>query len=242
MSLINLAGQNNLSNLQSLDEDTLIWIENNKPQFPIFKCDQKFIEFSLDCVQKFTPNQEWFSRSEGINSIHGLRHILRTVANTAYLIKEKNIIDECIIISSLIAASLHDLHRKDDRGDKGHAERTFKWFLSNQKTILKHYCLSNHDIDTNAISTSILFHELLYSQILNNPDYKKNKKIVDLLKSSDALDRYRLPKLKWWINDKYLLLIPSQKAKLFAYTLVVNSERNYLKTGKSKESVIIALK
>jgi len=241
MSLINLAKQDKLPDFQSLDEDTLIWIESNKPQFSILKYDQKFAEFSMNCVQKFTPSQKWFLRSEGINSIHGLRHILRVVANTAYLIKEKNIIDERTITATLIAASLHDLQRKDDRGDNGHAERAARWFLSNQKSILAHYRISDRDIDVNVVSASILFHEQLYSQILNNSDYIKNKIVADLLKSGDALDRYRLPKLKWWINDEYLLLKPSQKSKLFAYTLVVNSERNFLKTGKSKDSVLFAL-
>jgi uncharacterized Fe-S center protein len=41
-----------------------------------------------------------------------------------------------------------------------------------------------------------------------------------------------LPKLKWWIDDKYLSLLPSDKARLFAYTLVIDSERNFLEINK----------
>lgn len=241
MSLISLAEQNNLPDFQFLDKDTLYWIAANKPQFAISKYDQDFIKFSRNKAQKFSPPQEWFLRSEGIDSIHGVRHILRVVANIAYLVKEKGIVDKRMIVTAFIAASLHDLRRKNDRGDEGHADRTVEWFLLNKNSILSHYEVNAADININAVSAAILFHEQKYEQIIDNPDYKKNKIAVDLLKSGDASDRYRLPKLKWWIDDKYLLLLPSDKARYFAYTLVIDSERNFLKTSKSEESVLVAL-
>jgi hypothetical protein len=55
---------------------------------------------------------------------------------------------------------------------------------------------------------------------------------VDIVKTADALDRYRLPKLKWWINDSYLRCLPPDWIKRTAYDLVVASEYLCLETGK----------
>lgn len=238
MSLISLAEQDNLPDFQFLDEDTLCWIIANRPKFVVSKYDQDFVKFSINKVQKFLPLQEWFLENKGIDSIHGMRHILRVVANTAYLVREKNIIDERVIIAVFIAASLHDLRRKNDRGDEGHANRAVKWFLLNKNSILNHYQIDITNVNIDAISAAISFHEQKYEQIIDNPDYKKNKIVVDLLKSGDALDRYRLPKLKWWINDAYLSMVPSEEVKLFAYTLVLESERIFLGEGNSIPAVL----
>ncbi len=241
MSLIALAEQNNLPDFQFLDKDTLSWIANNKPQFTAPAYNRSFVEFTKNKVRKFSPLKTWFLKDEGIDSIHGMRHILRVIANIAYLVKEKGIVDEHIVTNTLIAASSHDLRRKNDKGDEGHADRAVEWFLLNKNSILSHYEVNTADIDINAVSVAILFHEQRYEQIIDNLDYKKNKIAVDLLKSGDALDRYRLPKLRWWIDDKYLLLLPSDKARYFAYILVMDSERNFLKISKSEESVLVAL-
>ena len=175
MNLVSLAEQNNLPDFQFLDRDTLYWIMSNKPQFTISTYNKDFVEFSRNKVQKFTPLQTWFLKSEGIDSIHGIRHILRVIANVAYLVKEKGIVDERIIMAVFMAASLHDLRRKDDKGDNGHADRAVEWFLLNKKTISNHYKINTTDIDIDTVSTAILFHEQRYEQIIDNPDYKKIK-------------------------------------------------------------------
>jgi hypothetical protein len=241
MSLIALVEQNNLPDFQFIDKDTLSWIVNNKPRFTAPVYNRDFVEFTKNKVQKFSPLKAWFLKDERIDSIHGMRHILRVIANIAYLVKEKGIVDEYTITNTLIAASLHDLRRKNDKGDKGHADRAVAWLLSNKNSILGRYEVDTGDIDIDAVSAAILLHEQQHAQIIDSLEYKKNKTVVNLLKSGDALDRYRLPKLKWWIDDKYLSLLPSDKARLFAYTLVIDSERNFLEINKSEESVLSAL-
>lgn len=242
MSLITLAEQNNLPNFQFIDKDTLSWIADNKPKFTVSTYNRNFVKFVKNKTRKFPPHKAWFLRDEGIDSIHGIRHIMRVIANIAYHIKEKDIVDEPTIINALIAASLHDLRRKNDKGDEGHAERAAKWFLSNKNKILSHYdWISTDNINVKAISTAILFHEQYYKKIINDPEYIKNKTVVDLLKLGDALDRYRLPKLKWWINNDYLSLTPSEEAKLFSFMLVLESETIFLEEGgDSVKSVLKA--
>jgi hypothetical protein len=76
---------------------------------------------------------------------------------------------------------------------------------------------------------------------LSDKEYLKHKEIIDLLKTADALDRYRLPKLKWWINDDFVIVIPDESEKSFAYNLVINSEKNYLSINDSVKSVLNSL-
>ena len=51
---------------------------------------------------------------------------------------------------------------------------------------------------------------------------------IEILKTADALDRFRLPKTKRWINTDYLTLIPGKNLINFAHYLVVSSEISYL--------------
>ncbi len=241
MSLISLAEQDNLPDNQLMDEETINWILSNKPDFLFSNFNKNYAIFAMDMVLSFSPPEDWFLRSENINSIHGLRHILRVIANISYLIKENRISNKKIITSVLIAGLLHDLRRQNDKNDNEHAERANIWFIEKQDQILKYFKNINNQIDINSISAAILLHNKDYNVFSGYPNYLKNKFVVDFLKSGDALDRYRLPKLKWWINNQYLSLIPSEEAKLFAYELVLESEKKFLEINDSKKAVLMTL-
>jgi hypothetical protein len=61
--------------------------------------------------------------------------------------------------------------------------------------------------------------------------------LSQFLRTADALDRYRLPKVKWWIDDAYLNKKPSDALKAFAFDLVVRSETDRLQGVSDKDSV-----
>lgn len=65
--------------------------------------------------------------------------------------------------------------------------------------------------------------------------------VIDVLKTADALDRYRLPKLKWWIDDAQIKIVPSDDFKAFSFDLIIASERRFLKGEDNANSIISAL-
>ncbi len=237
MSLIQQASDHNLPLIQNMDQETLSWIIENNPFYDNKIKKKDFLEYGiLEKVKQYLPKKEWFLSDEIYQSIHGIRHILRVSVNVSNLLTSKS--SEILFSRNcLIAASLHDIRRQNDKGDIGHGERSAKWFLDNSEMVSEYYqvVLSANDIDE--ISSSISFHEIPYSELFSDGRYLKNKDIVDIIKTSDALDRYRLPKIKWWINDQFIKLIPTEKEKIFAYELVVLSEKNYLEGVDGVNSV-----
>jgi len=98
--------------------------------------------------------------------------------------------------------------------------------------------------DIISIAAAIELHEIPYDTFTLGQQelYRTNTLLVDVLKTADALDRYRLPKLKWWINDEHLRLRPSLSLKQIAFTVVATSEGNFLKQSDSHASVRSATK
>ena len=238
MSLVDFAQEGTLPKIQLVDVETLKWIEKNRPDF--VKINQPFTPKILEQAKKYLPSKQWFLKKDCVDSIHGIRHILRVIANASNLIfnRKTNLVTARNL---LISSSLHDLRRKDDKGDEGHAIRARDWFIENSNKICRYFevTLSIKDIDE--IASAIYFHEIPYGQILSDKEYLKHKEIIDLLKTADALDRYRLSKLRWWINDDFVIVIPDESEKSFAYNLVVNSEKNYLPINDSVKSVLSSL-
>lgn len=239
-SLVKLAEQKTLPDLQYMDNETLSWIKENSPDFNSVKLKEKHIQRVIEDVKKYTPKSEWFLVQEGIYTIHGLRHIMRVIANVSHLATQRHT-DDVTKRNVLVAAGLHDVRRRNDKGDEGHAERANEWFIANQKKVVDFYGVDLTTKDSEEIGLAIKMHEIPYDDISVQDGYSEFKQSVDLLKTADALDRYRQPKLKWWINDNYLKLIPTLEEKYFAYDLVIRSEENYLGTGDSVKSVLNSL-
>jgi len=238
MSLVDFAQKGTLPKIQLMDIETLEWIEKNRLNF--VKTNQPYSSKIVEQVKKYLPSKHWFLKKDCIDSIHGIRHILRVIANASNLAFNRKT-DLVTARNLLISSSLHDLRRKDDKGDEGHAVRARDWFIKNSETIYRYFGITLSIKDIDEIASAIYFHEIPYGQILSDKEYLKHKEIIDLLKTADALDRYRLPKLKWWINDDFIIVIPNESEKSFAYNLVVNSEKNYLSVNDSAKSVLNSL-
>lgn len=237
-SLVTLASIDELPPIQYMDQETINWIENNKPKFR----NKKILSLvgSKKIIERYIPKKQWFFKKEHWDSIHGIRHLLRVAVWTLLYAREIKYSGNLKVV--LIASVLHDVRRQNDKGDALHGLRSAKWFKKNEKEISKYFSVKLNKFDIEEIYWLMIAHELSWPAVKSNPFYKKYKNSTEIIRTADALDRYRLPKLKWWINEKKLNLKVSNSLKNTAYNLVVLSEYQYLKTRKSIESITKQLK
>jgi hypothetical protein len=213
-----------LPNLQLMDLKTLEWIKRTaKPSFlKISTLRQKFTPFALKDITPFIPQKEWFANSQHISSIHGLRHILRVLINSAVI----NSLEGYTWSPTLMAAAAtHDIRRLNDKSDEGHGLRSAEWIRQNYKSILFTKTFTFDEIE--AICHIISSHELPFKQI--PPEiYRKFKKPINILKAADALDRFRLPTQKWWPKKKLIQVKSAYFMMGLAKYFVYRSETLYL--------------
>ncbi len=230
-SLIVLAKENNLPDYQYMDSETLQWIINNPPQI-ILDSNKDNPIINIELINKFIPKREWFIEAKITDSIHGIRHSGRCLAHTI------NIHKKTPSAELMIAVALHDIGRKNDKNDPGHGERGVLWLENNLDVVLKNIRIK--EIDSRTVINAIKYHEIPYEDIPDNI-INNSKGIIDILKTSDTLDRYIQPKLNWRINDNFLMNKPTDSQKLFAYNLVIQVEKNFISGLSSEEAVMQAL-
>lgn len=238
MSLISLAEQGNLPLHQYMDKETIGWIAANN----IFEGPEPvyFPKISIEKLIKFIPPDEWFLDYRISEGIHGLRHLLR-VGIFSLTLCAINLIPEQKKENLLFAAVLHDIRRICDKDDENHGKRTAEWFLKDIKEITDQFGLKLNEEDKDEIHSLIYCHDLDYDQIKELEYYKKHNEEVDLFKTADALDRYRLPKIKWWFDPNKVKLFVSRDLMNCAYNLVLLSERRHLDGTSNIESVVQSL-
>lgn len=239
MSLWTDAQNKNLPEIQNMDLETLEWIKKEGAGIviEIANLDQNNLEA---IAIKFIPAREWFSIKEKVDSLHGLRHLIRVGVYSHLLFKQSEEDRPLNLNVVVTAAVLHDIKRESDKEDAGHAERAANWFLNNKNLVTKLFNIELTENEVKAVFYSILFHELPQDKI-DIEIYRQYKFYIDLLKTADALDRYIQPKKKWWINEEFLTLKPTAKLKSFAVQLVLKSEKLFLKGENSVNSIINSL-
>ena len=236
ISLVQLANEKRLPDHQYMDSQTLDWIRKNKPD-GYSNSLVKRVSFTTDVVEilsHYSPETDWFLEPDIINSIHGLRHVLRCLAHTSILSKRVHFSAK-ETSEVLIAISLHDCRRTGDKNDSEHGKRASEWFIANLTTLqIKWKQLAG--LNVKKIAKIIELHEVPYTEFKTIEE--SYLPLINVLKTADALDRYRQPKLKWRINEKYIKLQPTKIEKFFAYNLVIKSENRYLSNNSSYLSVI----
>jgi hypothetical protein len=235
-----------------MDLESIHWIQKNKPNFdgrPSINLNLKVnIEKFLKVSSKYSPLPEWFFVSEEMDTIHGMRHILRVSFFTQILISSRN--QESpqdhpnLSRNSLIASFLHDLRRRNDLPDINHSNRAADWFIRNTSLVENQFELRFSQEDVDEIYYTIYFHNKPYKdeRFSRRASFQKHRTTIDILKTADALDRYRLPNVDFWIKDKYLALVPSENLKQLAFELLISSENNFIKGFSNIESVLMGLK
>lgn len=212
-SLWFLAQERLQPDIQNMDQETLDKIKENKPEYRVSSVDYYLTAKEVSLIKDLMPKPEWYLNPEIVSSVHGIAHTLRVMVYVVLL--TRNLINESDREALLIACSIHDTQRMNDKGDEGHEDRAISW-------------LSEHFAQ----------HPLLNQALMILRDTSALSKY---LRVADALDRFRLPKVKWWIDDSYLEIKPTTEMKEFSFNLVVSSEQYRLKGVGDVESIFSCL-
>lgn len=212
-SLWSLAQERKQPDFQYMDQETLDQIKFNKPAFKDSDKEFYFTQKDIDLILDLSPDEDWYLQNEITSSIHGIAHTIRVMVYGLTLARDEVNFED--LKALLLACAIHDTQRLNDRGDEEHEERALTW-LKNKFSDNENY-------------------ELIYKILEGSHEYEK------YLRTADALDRYRLPKVKWWVNDSYLETKPVESVKSFAFDLVTCSEQKVLRGANQKNSVIECL-
>ncbi len=217
------------------DRDSLQWMISHKPKF-LPGCHPLPGEF-IEAVRKNKPwdrmDNRWFANDLTRDGIHGFRHACRVSLLAMYLALEHHPLSEKELAAVMFSGLLHDCRRKNDNADPRHGARAALW-LERNRNILPGRLQSLIP----AIRFSISVHNDPYPRFSGAASYKKYKPFVDLLKTADALDRYRFPRADWWISKKFIVLPAHKKGMAFAFELAYRSESFFFKTADNKRAIL----
>jgi hypothetical protein len=125
-----------------------------------------------------------------------------------------------------LAISIHDIRRINDKKDSGHGKRAAIWLQNNVGLVLSEYNIDSTTLNIGKLLYAIEFHETPDFQIPKAGD--EHNTLLKYLKLVDAMDRFRLPSLKWWLDNKHLSLTAPDEIIMFAFKLVLESESYFL--------------
>lgn len=212
-SLWSLAQERLQPDIQNMDQATLDKIKEHKPEYQVSDVNYYLTVEEVSLIKNLSPKPDWYINPEIISSIHGIAHTLRVMVYAVLLTRD--LINDSDREALLIACSVHDTQRMNDRGDEGHEDRAISW-------------LSEHFAQHPLLNQALM--------ILRDTDA-----LSKYLRAADALDRFRLPKVKWWIDDSYLEIKPTAEMKEFSFNLVVSSEQYRLNGAGDVESIFSCL-
>lgn len=241
-SLVELAARKQLPYHQFTDHATVRWIEANRPDVPDTPAPE-LPGTSQRLLYRSGIPVAWMAEPKLADSLHGIRHAMRTAALAA-LLAEATGLSEDDTATLVLAATVHDCRRLHDKEDRGHGARAAVWLTDNADAVWAHFHLAATPQRIDAASTAVRLHEVPYAAFTADDaaDHARTQHITDLLKSADSLDRYRLPKLSWWPDSSLIRTAVFNELRATAFELVVASETAHLAGFDSAESVFKALK
>jgi len=241
-SLVALAERKQLPRHQFMDAATVEWIAVHRPALPV---DGQIVlrvmpAHARRLLALTAIPDTWFAESQLADSIHGLRHGMRTAAYTA-LLAENAGLGEPLSSALIVAAALHDCRRLHDQDDTGHGARAAAWLETHVGPVADHFGVGGGVVrEFWQAATAVRLHDIPYGNfgLAGEAEWQEAQRATDLLKAADALDRYRLPKLKWWPDDRHLRVPLPTPVQRFAYELVLETERAHVE-GKSSVAAIM---
>lgn len=240
-SLIDLAARRQLPLHQHMDHATIAWISDNRPDLspasaPVLRWQSKEL-----LAHGGLPTR-WWADPRLYTSLHGVRHAMRTAAFAA-VFAEANGLDDDDTATTIVAAAVHDCQRRNDKDDHGHGARAAIWLAANADTVWGHFGLTATPRRIVRAATAVRLHDVPYEAFTTDDrtDHARAERITDVVKAADALDRYRLPKLKWWPNAQYVREPAFDQLRGVAFDLVLASELAYLAGASGTAAVRYAL-
>ncbi|MFE9597100.1 hypothetical protein [Streptomyces hokutonensis] len=240
-NLVELAARKQLPHHQFTDHATVRWIEENRPHL-VDGAPSEIRVTSRRLLTRAAIPADWLAEPRLRDSLHGIRHAMRTAALAA-LLAETTGLDEPDTATLIVAAAVHDCRRLHDKDDRGHGARAAQWFTSNAEVIWEHFHVEATELAVAQASTSVRLHDVPYSDFTTDDEahYSIAQKISDLVKAADALDRYRLPKLSWWPDPQHVRVEAFDQLRAAAFDLVLWSEAGHLAGLDSADAVFEAL-
>ncbi len=217
------------------DRDSLMWLISHRPK----RLPKSLIlpKKLVETIQKNKPwdclEDRWFTNDLIRDGMHGFRHVSRVSVLATYLALSRFSLSQKELSAIMFSCLFHDCRRKNDNADPRHGERAALWLKRNRDVLPKEL-----QSFLPAICFSISVHNDPYDQLLKTDSYRKFGLFVDVLKTADALDRYRFPKADWWISEKFIVLLPHDKEMAFAFDLAYQSEYSFVGTGNSKQAML----
>ncbi|WP_367132227.1 MULTISPECIES: hypothetical protein [Streptomyces] len=240
-SLVELAARKQLPRHQYTDHATVRWIEANRPAFADSPPPRLRPAVQQLVLHAAIPTA-WLVEPCLADSLHGIRHAMRTAALAAALAEAEGIPEDAAA-TLVMAAAVHDCRRFHDKDDQGHGARAASWLTHNAPTICQHFRTTATAGRIDAAGTAVRLHERPYDAF--TPDeteqYNQARQVTDLLKAADALDRYRLPKLSWWPDSTRVRCTAFEALQPAAFELTVTSEAAHLAGLDSADAVAQAL-
>ncbi|ANW19112.1 hypothetical protein [Streptomyces clavuligerus] len=240
-SLIDLAARGQLPLHQHMDHATVAWISDNRPDLPLASAPILRTRSKELLTHGELPSR-WWANPRLYTSVHGVRHAMRTAALAAVL-AETNGLDDADAATAILAAAVHDCQRHHDQDDRGHGARAAIWLAANADTVWGHFGLATTPRRIVQAATAVRLHDVPYEAFTagDQSDHARAERITDVVKAADALDRYRLPKLKWWPDARYVRESAFDELRGLAFDLVLISERAYLAGASGTAAVRYAL-
>ncbi|MEV6074518.1 hypothetical protein AB0L80_05350 [Streptomyces sp. NPDC052069] len=227
-SLIDLAARRQLPLHQHMDYATVVWISDHRPVLPSASASALRPQSKELLARSGLPTR-WWADPRLYTSLHGVRHAMRTAALVSVL-AEANGLDDTDSATAILAAAVHDCQRRHDKADCGHGARAAIWLAANADTVWSHFGLAATPRRIVQASIAIRLHDIPYEAFTadDKTDHTRAERITDVVKAADALDRYRLPKLKWWPDARHVREPAFDQLRGLAFDLVLISERAYL--------------
>lgn len=223
-SLYKLAATGRLPGQQRMDALTLDWIQGNKPESLNGSEALQLSGKERELLEELAMPENWFPAEGRRESLHGQLHLGRVGAYASHLARKLGRTD-AEARSLFVTGLIHDISRTHDQGDPQHAQESADWFKQHADEVISHLGPVAQDIDTQLVFDAIRGHDGAFDK---NSPYAW---AVECIRTADALDRYRLPKKKWWINDELVTIKPSDALKARAFSTVVETEETLLQTG-----------
>lgn len=240
-SLVELAARKQLPQYQYTDQATVRWIEANRPDLPVGLVPHLPMT-SQALLRRSAVPSAWFAEERTIDSLHGVRHGMRTAALAALLAAATGM-DGDETADLIVAAAVHDCRRLHDKDDHAHGDRAASWLTANADVVWAHFGLAATPVRVRRASTAIRLHDVPYGAFTPADEAEAGASLVsDLLKAADALDRYRLPKLSWWPDPAQVRADAFEGLRSTAFDLALRSEVLRLSGTGSAESVFEALR
>lgn len=197
-SLVGMAELKRLPRHQYMDSATVDWIEEHRPLFEA-RGEPRLTALrplSRRVLSHAVIPAAWFADPRLADSIHGVRHGAR-VAALAALLAESGRFDDVTTCTAVVAAAIHDCRRAHDQDDRGHGERAGRWFIRDSATVVARFGLPARMVRVRRAAIAARLHEIPYAEFTahDEREYLRAQTVTDVLKSADALDRYRLPKI-----------------------------------------------